>query len=72
MPRSTLRGGADAGERHAKLDEGDGDGGLHADHDGLSVQDAADGGDGAEHATDEGIDHFQGGDIDEDARDSRT
>src|SRR4029434_10462931 len=57
--------GADPGQRQPQLDEGDGDGGLHADHHRLRVEHARDGGDATQHAADEGIHDLERGDVDE-------
>src|SRR6185312_15352480 len=48
--------GPHAAERHAQLDQGDGDGRSHAHHHRLGVEHPRHRGDVAEHAADEGVD----------------
>ncbi len=62
-----VQSGADARQRQSKLDQGDGDRGLHADDHGLRIEDAGHGRDVAEHAADEGVDHLQRGNVDQHA-----
>src|SRR4029453_1492079 len=57
--------GGDPGPRHPQRGEGDGDGGLHADHHRLRVEHARDGGDGAQHAAEKGTHDRERGDVDE-------
>src|ERR1041385_705114 len=62
-----VQGGADSLEREAQLHEGDGDRRPHADHHRLRIEDAGHAGDVPQHPPDEGVDHFQGRYVDEDA-----
>src|SRR5919204_2845746 len=58
---------ANARQGQAQFDQRDGDGGPHADHDGLGVEDLRHRRDVAEHATDERVDDLERGDVDEHA-----
>jgi hypothetical protein len=56
-----------ARQGQAQLHQRDGDGGPHADHDRLGVEDARHRGDVADHAADERIHDLERGDVDEHA-----
>src|SRR5687768_13389994 len=62
-----VEGGAYAGQRKAELDEGDGDGRLHADDHRLRIEHAGHGRRVGQHAADEGVDDVQRGDVDQDS-----
>ena len=67
MPLLDVERGAHAGERKAELDQGDGDGGLHADYHRVGVEHPRHRRDVAEHAADERIDDLERRDVDQHA-----
>src|SRR5215208_6631975 len=62
-----VEGGAHSGERQTELHQGNGHGRLHPYHHRHGIQDPGHGRDVREHSADEGVDHFERGDVDQHA-----